>query len=64
MRQRSGRVIEGLVLGNANREHAIVSGTTGRADASLVQRFQVGSRLRVVPNHACAVAASSTTTRC
>jgi len=29
----------------------------GRADASIEQRFPVGTRLRILPNHACATAA-------
>jgi len=52
-----GRPIDGLVMASANQEHGIVAWADGRADASLQQRFPVGSRLRILPNHACATAA-------
>ena len=53
----AGRLIEGLVMGGANQEHGILSWADGRIDESLEQRFPVGSRLRILPNHACATAA-------
>ncbi len=53
-----GAVIDGLVLSGANQEHGIVS---CRSDAPPAQdfttRFPIGTRLRVLPNHACATAA-------
>ncbi len=52
-----GALIDGLRMGSANQEHGIVSWANGRADATLAQRFPVGSRLRILPNHACATAA-------
>jgi D-serine deaminase-like pyridoxal phosphate-dependent protein len=52
-----GTLIEGLIMSGANQEHGIVSWRDGRADAGLAERFPVGSRLRVLPNHACATAA-------
>jgi len=53
----SGAWIDGLVMDSANQEHGIVAWRDGHADASLAQRFPIGSRLRVMPNHACATAA-------
>ena len=50
-----GRLQEGLVMGDANQEHGIVSHTdSGPTDWA---RFPVGARLRILPNHACATAA-------
>ncbi len=53
----NGAWIDGLVMDSANQEHGIVAWRDGHADGSLAQRFPIGSRLRVVPNHACATAA-------
>jgi D-serine deaminase-like pyridoxal phosphate-dependent protein len=53
----NGALIDGLVMASANQEHGIVAWRDGRADAALAQRFPIGSRLRVLPNHACATAA-------
>ena len=39
------------------QEHGILSWRDGHVDASLEQRFPVGTRLRILPNHACATAA-------
>jgi D-serine deaminase-like pyridoxal phosphate-dependent protein len=55
--EESGALIEGLVMASANQEHGIVAWRDGHADAALAQRFPIGSRLRVLPNHACATAA-------
>ncbi len=52
-----GALIEGLVMASANQEHGIVAWRDGHADDGLAQRFPIGSRLRVLPNHACATAA-------
>ena len=52
-----GRLIEGLVVSSANQEHGIVSRRDGTADPSLVERFPIGAKLRVLPNHACATGA-------
>ncbi len=52
-----GTLIDGLFMSGANQEHGIVSWRDGRSGAALVQQFPVGSRLRVLPNHACATAA-------
>jgi D-serine deaminase-like pyridoxal phosphate-dependent protein len=40
----------------ANQEHGIVS-QVGEPDTSIAQRFPVGTRLRILPNHACATGA-------
>jgi len=53
----SGQVIEGLMVSGANQEHGIVSRRDGAADASVVERYPIGSRLRILPNHACATGA-------
>lgn len=50
-----GRVIEDLLLLDANQEHGIVGRRAGSGVA--VPRFPVGTRLRILPNHACATAA-------
>ncbi len=50
-----GRVIGDLVVSDANQEHGIVS---RRGGGPLdVSRFPVGTRLRILPNHACATSA-------
>ena len=52
-----GRLIEGLIMASANQEHGILSWRDGHVDSSLPDRFPVGKRLRILPNHACATAA-------
>ena len=52
-----GNVIDGLIVSGANQEHGIVSRRDGAADSSLVERFPIGTRLRILPNHACATGA-------
>ena len=50
-----GRAIGDLVVSDANQEHGIVSRRDG---APLdVSRYPVGTRFRILPNHACATAA-------
>jgi D-serine deaminase-like pyridoxal phosphate-dependent protein len=50
-----GRLVDGLVMGDANQEHGIVSKIDGGSiDWAGVP---VGARLRILPNHACATAA-------
>lgn len=51
-----GRVIEGYVLSGANQEHGILSLADGTA-TDIVERFPIGTRLRILPNHACATGA-------
>lgn len=51
----SGRVMPELVMSGANQEHGIISRRDGAAwDVSSIP---IGTRLRVLPNHACATAA-------
>jgi D-serine deaminase-like pyridoxal phosphate-dependent protein len=52
----SGKVLEGYLMDGANQEHGIVC-RPGLADADIAKRFPVGSRLRILPNHACATGA-------
>jgi len=52
----SGQVISGYVLTGANQEHGIVA-CTSASDLQIDQRFPIGTRLRILPNHACATAA-------
>ena len=52
-----GTPVADLIMSGANQEHGILSWRDGRADPALDQRFPVGTRLRVLPNHACATAA-------
>jgi D-serine deaminase-like pyridoxal phosphate-dependent protein len=51
-----GAPIEGYVVSGANQEHGIVSLANG-VDKDIASRFPVGTRLRILPNHACATAA-------
>jgi D-serine deaminase-like pyridoxal phosphate-dependent protein len=52
----AGDWIEGALVTGANQEHGII--TLGAAEsANLVARFPIGSRLRILPNHACATGA-------
>jgi len=50
-----GRLLPGLVMTGANQEHGILA----RRDGGRVDwpAFGVGTRLRILPNHACATAA-------
>lgn len=52
-----GNAIDGLIVSAANQEHGIVSRRDGAADSSLIERFPIGTRLRILPNHACATGA-------
>lgn len=51
-----GRVLHGYVLGGANQEHGILS-REGEPDMDIEARFPIGTRLRILPNHACATGA-------
>ncbi|AXA53762.1 DSD1 family PLP-dependent enzyme [Pseudomonas thivervalensis] len=52
----TGDWIEGALLTGANQEHGIVAlETAGGVD--ITARFPIGSRLRILPNHACATGA-------
>ncbi|WP_316149566.1 DSD1 family PLP-dependent enzyme [Cupriavidus sp. BIC8F] len=51
-----GTVLPGYVLSQANQEHGIVS-RESEPDPDIVGRFPLGTRLRILPNHACATGA-------
>ncbi|WP_353475192.1 DSD1 family PLP-dependent enzyme [Salipiger sp. H15] len=51
----AGRVLPDLIVTSANQEHGIVALRPGAAGP--VPEFPVGTQLRILPNHACAVAA-------
>jgi D-serine deaminase-like pyridoxal phosphate-dependent protein len=51
-----GTVLTGYSLSGANQEHGILS-RTGDPDANIAARFPLGTKLRILPNHACATAA-------
>ena len=51
-----GRPIPGYTMSGANQEHGIVSRAAG-VDTDIAARFPVGTRLRILPNHACATGA-------
>src|ERR1700723_2129764 len=51
-----GAVLPGYLLGAVNQEHGIVSHEK-TLDGGNGQRFPVGMRLRILPNHACATGA-------
>ena len=53
----AGTPIDGLIMSGANQEHGILSWRDARVDSGLAKRFPVGTRLRILPNHACATAA-------
>ncbi|OZI25808.1 alanine racemase [Bordetella genomosp. 9] len=51
-----GQAVDGYLLVGANQEHGIVARASG-ADDDIVTRFPIGTRLRILPNHACATGA-------
>lgn len=52
----AGAPLDGYLMTGANQEHGIVSLAQG-TDPDIARRFPVGTRLRVLPNHACATGA-------
>ena len=52
-----GRPLPGLQLQQASQEHGVIETTDGAPPARIVPRLPVGTRLRILPNHACATAA-------
>lgn len=55
-----GTPLDGYVLIGANQEHGILARAAGdhaSDDGDLTARFPVGTRLRILPNHACATGA-------
>jgi D-serine deaminase-like pyridoxal phosphate-dependent protein len=53
----TGDLIDGYIMSAANQEHGILSRRAGIVDRDIAQRFPVGMRLRILPNHACATGA-------
>jgi D-serine deaminase-like pyridoxal phosphate-dependent protein len=51
-----GHLLDGLALIDANQEHGIMARRDGAVDPHAVERFPVGTQLRILPNHACATA--------
>ncbi|AFQ51551.1 DSD1 family PLP-dependent enzyme [Burkholderia cepacia] len=51
-----GEVLGEYVMSAANQEHGIVS-RNGTPDTGIAKRFPIGTRLRILPNHACATGA-------
>lgn len=51
----TGKLIDGVRVESTNQEHGIVTATSGELDWT---RFPIGSRVRILPNHACATAAA------
>jgi len=56
----SGSPMAGYVVSSANQEHGIILNRETPLQWEIEQRFPVGSKLRVLPNHACATAAQYT----
>lgn len=52
-----GTPMPGFLMGSANQEQGIISRSTGAPDADIATRLPVGTRLRILPNHACATGA-------
>jgi D-serine deaminase-like pyridoxal phosphate-dependent protein len=51
----TGAVIDDVIVSSTNQEHGIVTARSGTID---FDRFPIGSRVRILPNHACATAAA------
>lgn len=51
-----GEVLGSYQVSGANQEHGIISSVAG-ADTSIAERFPIGTKLRILPNHACATGA-------
>ncbi len=51
-----GKVLEGYLMSGANQEHGILS-RQGTPDAQIAEHLPIGTRLRILPNHACATGA-------
>jgi D-serine deaminase-like pyridoxal phosphate-dependent protein len=52
----TGEVLDSYLMSGANQEHGIVS-RVGTPDHDIEKRFPIGTRLRILPNHACATGA-------
>jgi D-serine deaminase-like pyridoxal phosphate-dependent protein len=53
----AGALLDGWIVNQANQEHGIVEHRGGAGAVDVCERFPIGTRLRVLPNHACATAA-------
>jgi D-serine deaminase-like pyridoxal phosphate-dependent protein len=54
----NGTLLPGYVVSGANQEHGILSSTeAGAPVGDIAQRFPIGMKLRILPNHACATGA-------
>jgi D-serine deaminase-like pyridoxal phosphate-dependent protein len=51
----SGAPADDLVMADANQEHGVIAARPGARAA--IERYPVGTLLRILPNHACATAA-------
>jgi len=51
----SGVVMEDVTVSSTNQEHGIITARSGALD---LERFPVGSRVKILPNHSCATAAA------
>jgi D-serine deaminase-like pyridoxal phosphate-dependent protein len=51
----SFEVLEDVTVSSTNQEHGIITSRSGKIDFDI---FPVGSRIKVLPNHACATAAA------
>lgn len=51
----TGTIRDDVTVSSTNQEHGIITARSGMIDFG---RFPVGSRVRIVPNHACATAAA------
>jgi D-serine deaminase-like pyridoxal phosphate-dependent protein len=52
-----GTPLDGFLISGANQEHGILSRADGGPCADIAARFPLGTRLRILPNHACATGA-------
>jgi D-serine deaminase-like pyridoxal phosphate-dependent protein len=51
----AGEIIDDVTVSSTNQEHGIVTSRSGAID---FERFPVGCRVKILPNHACATAAA------
>jgi D-serine deaminase-like pyridoxal phosphate-dependent protein len=51
----TGEILSGVSLSSTNQEHGIITSRSGEID---FDSFPVGSRVKILPNHACATAAA------
>src|SRR5205085_6908122 len=51
----SGAIIDDVIVSSTNQEHGIITRRDGEID---FDRFPIGSRVLVLPNHSCATAAA------